>query len=410
MALNPPASSVVPAVWACIPLKWILGKISGIIDVMNKELRKGLRTWIEIDKGAISHNFAVFRGIIGKKVKMLGVVKSNAYGHNLTEFAKELEKLGVDFLGVDSAVEALALRREGVKTPILVLGYTLPEMFEELAQKDISVAVSNFETLAELKKIKCGIKIHVKVDTGMSRHGFAETEIKKVLVEISKNKNLDVEGLFTHFAMAKNPSFPAYTKLQIEKFNIWREAFTKAGLMPICHAGATSGTLLYKEAHFDMVRIGISLYGIWPSKEAKALYDDKIKLHPVLSWRTLVAEIKKFPKGTKVGYDCSEVLNRDSVVAVCPVGYWHGLPRALSSIGHVIVNGKKCKILGRVCMDIIMIDVTEVPKIKVQDEVTIIGRDKKQELTASEIADLLDGSAYELVTRINPLIKRIYFK
>lgn len=375
---------------------------------MNKELRKGLRTWIEIDKGAIKHNFSVFRGVIGKQVKMLGVVKSNAYGHNLIEFAKELERLGVDFLGVDSAVEGLALRREGVKTPILVLGYTLPEMFAELAQKNISVTVSNFETFFELKKIDYKIKIHLKVDTGMSRHGFVETEIKKVLAEISKNKNLEVEGLFTHFAMAKNPSFPAYTKSQIEKFNIWREAFEKAGLKPICHAGATAGTLLYKEAHFDMVRIGISLYGIWPSREAEAFYEGKIKLEPVLTWKTIIAEVKKMPKGTKIGYDCSEILYKDSVVAVLPVGYWHGLPRALSSIGHVIVNGQKCKILGRVCMDIIMIDVTKVTKIKVGDEVTIIGKDGKAEITVDNIATLLDASAYELVTRINPLIKRIY--
>jgi alanine racemase len=375
---------------------------------MNKELRKGLRTWIEIDKGAIKHNFGVFRGLIAKNVKMLGVVKSNAYGHNLIEFAKELERLGVDFLGVDSAVEGLALRREGVKTPILVLGYTLPEMFAELAQKNISVTVSNFETFSELKKIDYKIKIHIKVDTGMSRHGFVETEIKKVLAEISKNKNLEVEGLFTHFAMAKNPSFPAYTKSQIEKFNIWREAFIKAGLKPICHAGATAGTLLYKEAHFDMVRIGISLYGIWPSRESEAYYEGKIKLQPVLSWKTLIAEVKKISKGTSVGYDCTETLDQDSVVAVCPVGYWHGLPRALSSIGHVIVNGQKCKILGRVCMDIIMIDVTNVKNPKVGDEATIIGHDGKTEITVDNIATLLDGSAYEFVTRINPLIKRIY--
>lgn len=379
---------------------------------MKKELRKGLRTWIEVDKVAISHNFGVFRGLIPKSTKILGVVKSNAYGHNLIEFARELEGLKVDFLGVDSAVEALALRREGIKTPILVLGYTLPEMFVELAEKNVSVTVSSFETFAELKKLgktmNGQVKIHVKVDTGMSRHGFVENEIKKVLAEISKNKNIIVEGLYTHFAMAKNPAFPAYTKSQIEKFNIWREAFTVAGLKPICHAGATAGTLLYKDAHFDMVRIGISLYGIWPSREAQAFYEGKIKLQPVLSWRTLVAEVKKMPKGTKIGYDCTETLNQDSVVAVLPIGYWHGLPRALSSIGHVLIGGEKCKILGRVCMDIIMVDVTRVSIIKVGDEVTIIGRDGKLEITVDDIATILDVSAYELVTRINPLIKRFY--
>jgi len=375
---------------------------------MNKEDRKGLRTWIEIDKGAIKHNYAVFRGLIAKNTKLLGVVKSNAYGHNLFEFAKELEKLGADFLGVDSAVEALALRREGVKAPILVLGFTLPEMFEELAKKDISVTVSNFETFKALKNIGQKINIHIKVDTGMSRHGFVDAEIKKVLAEIQSKPMVTVGGLFTHFAMAKNPAFPGYTKIQIEKFNKWRDAFTKAGLKPICHAGATAGSLLFDEAHFDMIRVGIGLYGIWPSKEAHAVYGGKIKLQTVLTWKTLIAEIKKFPKGTKVGYDCSETLSRNSVIAVCPVGYWHGLPRALSSIGNVLVNGNKCKIVGRVCMDIIMIDITEAGKVKVLDEVTIIGRDGKNKILADEISGLLDGSTYELLTRINPLIKRIY--
>lgn len=384
---------------------------------MNKELRKGLRTWIEINRGAIRHNFSVFRGLVPKTCKILGVVKSNAYGHNLLEFAKELERLGVDFLGVDSVVEGLALRKEGIKTPILILGYTLPEMIEVAVVNNLDITVSSFDYFTEIKKLNFNkiINIHIKVDTGMSRHGFTEKEIKKVLAEIEKiNNRLVVVGLYTHFAMAKNPSFPAYTKMQIEKFNIWREAFVKAGLKPICHAGATAGTLLYPDAHFNMVRIGISLYGIWPSREAQSFYENKIKLQTVLSWKTIIAEIKKYPKGTKMGYDCSEILDRDSVVAVLPVGYWHGLPRALSSIGHVLVNGVKCKILGRVCMDIIMIDVTGVKNPKVGlpaqtgDEVTIIGRDGGNEITVDSIATLLDGSAYELVTRINPLIKRIY--
>jgi len=375
---------------------------------MKSNRPKGLRTWIEIDKKAIKHNYDVFRKIIPEKCKMLGVVKSNAYGHNLIEYSKELEKIGIDFLGVDSAVEAIALRREGIKAPILVLGFTLPEMFKELAEKNISIAVSNFETFAELKKIENKIKVHIKVDTGMSRHGFVESEMEKVLQEISKNKNIITEGLFTHFAMAKNPAFPAYTKTQIGKFNKWKDIFEKNGYKPICHAGATAGSLLFKEAHFDMVRIGISLYGIWPSKEAQAYCEDKIKLKPVLSWKTLVAEVKKMTKGTKIGYDCSETLDKDSIVAVCPVGYWHGLPRALSSIGHVLVAGKRCKILGRVCMDIIMVDITNTKGVKVLDEVVIIGKQGKSEIFADDIANLLDGSTYELLTRINPLIKRSY--
>ncbi len=385
---------------------------------MNKELRKGLRTWIEIDKKAIAHNYRVFRNLIDKKCKLLAVVKSNAYGHNLMEFAKEQEKLGADFLGVDSVVEALTLRKEGIKISILVLGYTLPEMISEAVNKNISITVSNFETLSAVIKNfppslrssgeASKIKIHIKVDTGMSRHGFLENDIEEVLNKLKNNKNIIVEGLFTHFSMAKNPSFPAYTNSQIEKFEKWRETFLKAGYKPICHASATSGTLLYSKAHFDMVRIGVSLYGIWPSKESEAYMGDKISLKPVLSWKTIVAEIKKLPKGSKVGYDCTEILKKDSTIAVCPIGYWHGYPRTLSSIGKILINGEKAKILGRVCMDIIMVDVTYIEKIKVGDEVVLIGKSGTQEISADDISTILDGSPYELLTRINPLIKRIY--
>ncbi len=377
---------------------------------MDKKDRLGLRTWIEIDKGAIKANFGVFRGLIAKKVKMLGVVKSNAYGHNLFEFAKELEKLGVDYLAVDSAVEGIALRREGVKIPILILGYTLPEMIEKMVDNDLEITVSNFEYFSVIKKLKLSkpIKIHIKVDTGMHRHGFQEKDIKKVIKLIKGNKKIEVVGLFTHFANAKNPAFPKETKKQIELFNIWREAFKKAGINPICHACATSGTILFPEAHFDMVRIGIGLYGVWPSPETAAFAKDKFKLTPVLSWKTIIGEINNIKAGEKIGYDFTEKIMRDSKVAVLPIGYWHGYPRVLSGIGQVLINGKKAKVLGRICMDIIMVDITEIKGAKVGDEVTIIGSNGKEKVSIGDISSLIGGSDYEIMTTINPLIKKIY--
>jgi alanine racemase len=398
---------------------------------MLKSLHKGLRTWIEIDKKAIKHNYKVFRNLIGKKCKMLAVVKSNAYGHNLIEFAKEQEKLGVEFLGVDSVVEAFTLRREGIKIPILVLGYTLPEMMKEASRENISITISNFESLNAINKLYLSssrmrgsrnsnldsrlhgndtreIKIHIKVDTGMNRHGFFEKDIPKVLVILKNNKKIIVEGLYTHFSIAKNPHDKKYTNSQIEKFKKWQKAFLSAGYNPICHASATSGTLLFKEADFDMVRIGIGLYGIWPSKESYNYLKNKITLKPVLSWKTIVAEIKEIPKGSKVGYDGTNTVKRNTTLAVCPIGYWHGYPRALSNIGYVLVNGQKAKVLGRICMDIIMIDITNIKNVKVGNEVVIIGKSKNNEIKADDISKLIDGSTYELLTRINPLIKRFY--
>ncbi|MDD4803858.1 MAG: alanine racemase [Candidatus Pacebacteria bacterium] len=379
---------------------------------MDKKLRKGLRTWIEIDKKAIKHNYSVFRSLIPKNTKFLAVVKSNAYGHSLIDFSKEIVKNGVDFLGVDSIVEGLALRREEIKTPILVLGYTLPELFNDAVEKNISITVSSFDTISKIKKLKIPsskkLKIHIKADTGMCRHGFLLKDLDKVIREIKNFKNVEVEGLFTHFSIAKDPAFPNHTRKQIKEFNIWVDAFKKAGFNPICHASATSGAIVFPEAAFDMVRIGIGLYGVWPSKETEKAYEDKINLKPVLSWKTIIGEIKKVPKGSRVGYDGTEILEKDSMIAICPIGYWHGFLRDLSCKAKILVKGKKVKVLGRVCMDIIIIDISDVKGVKVGDEVVIIGKSRKEQISVDDISSIIAGSSYEFLTRINPLIKKFY--
>ncbi len=381
---------------------------------MKKPEIKGLRTWIEINRNAIRHNFLVFRSIIHKKSKFMAVIKSNAYGHSLIDFAREMEKLGADFLGVDSIVEGLALRKEGINSPILVLGYTLPEMVALAADNNISLSVSTFESLKKIidnqSHFLKPLNIHIKVDTGMHRQGFLLEDRKKVLEILSsqKNKTLRVEGLFTHFASAKNPSFPEDTKKQIEDFKSWVDEFKRKGMKPIAHAAATAGALIFPDSHFDMVRVGIGLYGLWPSREAKAFLENKISLLPVLSWKSIITEIKKHPKGSRVGYDFTESLSRDSLVAVVPVGYWHGYPRSLSSLGKMLVNGKECKVLGRVSMDMICIDVSEVKNPHIGDEVVVIGDDSDSSCSMEGISNILDLSWYETVTRINPLIKRIY--
>lgn len=376
-----------------------------------KNDRNGLRTWLEIDCRAIEKNYRLSRSLIAPKTKLLAVVKSNAYGHGLVDFAKELERLGADWFGVDSVMEGLALRREGIKAPILVLGYTLPDKFTEAAENNISLTVSNFETLKALEKSHFSkpLKIHIKVDTGMHRQGFLLKEQKALSAKLkAQNSKFTIEGLFTHFAAAKNPAFPEYTKKQIAEFEQWRNAFKKAGFLPICHASATAGAMIFPEANFDMVRIGIGLYGLWPAKEIESYFTGRIYLTPALSWKTIISEIKELPKGAKIGYDLTETLRKKSRVAVCPIGYWHGYPRALSSIGFVLVNGKRAKILGRISMDMISIDITDIKKVKVGDEVVLIGRQGKEEITAGEIGNLTDTSHYEIVTRLNPLMKRVY--
>lgn len=373
--------------------------------------RKGLRTWIEIDKKAIKHNYTALRKILPRGVKMMSVVKSNAYGHSLVDFALEGQKIGVDWFGVDSIVEAITLRDSDITKPILVLGFTLPEMLVKAIKYDISISVSSFELLDVISRtsFKQKIKIHIKVDTGMHRQGFQEQEIDKVITRLKGlSSKVKIEGLFTHFAGVKNSEFKDATNKQFELFKLWVNRFKKEEFTPIVHAGASSVALVFSDAVFDMVRIGIALYGLWPSKEIENSLKTKIELKPILQWKTIIGEVKNVLKNSRVGYDFTEKLKKDSIIAVCPVGYWHGYPRSLSNKGYVLVGGKRAKILGRISMDMIVVDITKITGVKAGDVVTLIGSDRKEIVSAEEIADLSGTSAYEIITRINPLIKKFY--
>lgn len=379
----------------------------------NKEIQKqNLRTWIEINQQALKNNYNIFRRLIGPKRLLMAIVKSNAYGHGLIDFSRVVENLGVDWIGVDSIVEAESLREAGVKKPILVLGYTLQNRIENAIKNNISLTIADFPTLKNLKTaIKNGdkLKIHLKIDTGMHRQGFFVSEIPAV-IQILKSETLPVilEGVYTHFSSAKNPAFPSATFRQIEEFKKAVNLLESAGFnAPIKHAAATSGTIIFPESHFDLVRVGIGLYGLWPSKETAEAFKRKIKLEPVLSWKTIVGQIKNLPEGSGVGYDLAETLNRPSKIAILPIGYWHGFPRTLSSIGRVLINGNEAKVVGRVSMDMVSVDVTDVKNIKVGDEAILIGKSGKSKISVDDMAHLNDTINYEIATRLNPLIKRI---
>ena len=378
---------------------------------MNKNTPDTLdvRTWIEIDRKAIAKNYRAIRGILSRETKLLAVVKSNAYGHDLVPFAQEVERLGADFLGVDSCVEGVALRKAGVEAPILVLGFVLPALLSEAADKDISLIVSNFDALSSLRGLKKKIKVHIKVDTGMCRQGFSPEEMQRVLAELGKKEmgHVVLEGVCTHFGAAKNPSFPRSVFAQMERFEGALALVDRAGWKPVRHACATGGALLFPQFHLDMVRVGIGMYGLWPSEETKRAKGGEIILVPALSWKGIISEIKKFPKGAKVGYDFTETLSRDTRAAVIPVGYWHGYPRALSSIGSVLIRGKRARVLGRVSMDMIVVDATDIPGVKILDTATLIGSDGRDEVSADELAELSQTCNYEFVTRLNPKIRRI---
>lgn len=380
-----------------------------ILSVMISQTEKTkLRSWIEIDSGAIKKNFTTYKKMLRKDCILMTVVKSNAYGHGLVPFSKEVVKLGATYLGVDSFEEALELRKAGIKTRMMVFGYVSPEYYKEAGKKNISVTISNLEALRAAAKLKNKIKVHIKADTGLGRQGFSMNDLPKVLSVLVKNKYIEVEGLYSHLAVGEDPKKRDYTILQAKRLSEWEVAFNDAGYKPLKHICASSSTMLFPEFHFDMVRVGISMYGLWPSKETKQAVEKKYKLHPVLSWKTIIAEIKKVPAGSKIGYDLTEELKRDSILAVIPIGYWHGYPRIYSGTGIMNVRGKDVKVVGRVSMDIIVLDITDVKGAKVGDEVTVIGT-KGEHYAKSDTDTVAQNSEtinYEIVTRINPLLKR----
>jgi len=368
-----------------------------------------LRTWIELDGKALAHNIRLFRELIPPGCRLMGVAKSNAYGHGLYDFVPALDRLGADWLGVDSIVEAVTLRETGIEKPILVLGFTLPARIEEAARHGISLTISSFDSLAALgrSRVEDRIRVHIKIDTGLHRQGFLAAQVPELVSVLRRDHpRLEVEGLYTHFAAAKDADDTAYTRSQIEAFRNVAAAFRAAGYRPLLHACATAGVFLHPEARFDMVRVGIGLVGLWPSLKLKPVFEGRFELRPVLSWRTIVSEVKRLPAGARIGYDLTETLARDSVLGVCPIGYWHGFPRSLSRVGDVLVRGGRARVLGNVTMDMITIDLTDIPGAVVEDTVTVIGRDGGEGITAYDLAARAGQSHYEFLTRLNPLIQK----
>ncbi len=365
------------------------------------------KTWIEINKTAARQNIEKIKALLQPKTKLWAVVKSNAYGHGLSVFSKIANENGADGFCVDSVIEGEKLRQEGIKKPILVLGPTFKRFFPSAVKNKITITISNLESLKELVQSKSKPEFHLKIDTGMHRQGFYAPELSKVvrLLKTQKVRN-SITGVYTHLASAKDINYPTFTDLQFKEFQKAIKLLERAGFRNLIkHAAATGGTLINPKYHLDAARIGIGLYGLWPSMEL-AIQLSKIKFKPVLSWRALVSEIKSLRTGDYVGYDLTERIQRPSKAAILPIGYWHGFPRALSGIGEVLIGGKKCRVLGRVSMDMIIVDVTGV-KCERGSRATLIGKQASFEITVYDMARKLGASHYEIITRINPLIERV---
>lgn len=365
------------------------------------------KVFVNINSQALRSNIRTFRKLVGPKVKVLAVVKSNAYGHGIFSFSKLADKFGVHGFCVDSVIEGEKLRREGIKKPILVLGPTFKQFLPTAAKYKLIVTVSNFDALAELAKSKIRPEFHLKLDTGMRRQGFYLSDVLKAIRKIRGAKlSTFLTGVYTHFASAKDMNYPTFTENQFAEYQKAVKLLHKAGFVKILkHAAATGGTMINRKYHLDAVRIGIGLYGLFPSAEL-SVQTPKLKLKPVLSWHTMVSEVKPIKAGDFIGYDLTERVSKPSKIAVLPIGYWHGYPRALSGIGEALISGKRARILGRVSMDLIVVDITGI-KCKRGGKATLIGKQKGEEITAYEVARKHGASYYEVITRINPLTERV---
>ena len=372
------------------------------------------KTWIEISGDNLLHNIRQFRACVGDDVKIAAVVKSNAYGHGLIEVAKAVEEQA-DFFGVDSVDEAILLRRAEIGKPILILGYTLLTRLAEVVDNGFNQVVSSFETLEALKTIATADRpalIHLKIETGTSRQGIWLKDLPQFLGFIKANTVIKLSGMSTHFANVEDTTDHSYARTQLKAFQEAVAVAENCGFKNfIKHTACSAAALVFPEARFDMIRLGISLYGLWSSDATKVsarqsgLTDFVLK--PCLTWKTRVVQIKELPAGTSVGYGCTEKVNANTKIAILPVGYWDGYDRRLSSVGNVLIRGQRCRVLGRVCMNMTIVDVSHVANVQLEDEVVLLGRQGREEITAEELARKCQTINYEVVTRINPLIKRV---
>lgn len=370
------------------------------------ETTKNLKTWIEIDSRAVAHNVKTFRRRIAPTVKLWSVVKSNAYGHGLFDFVPLADRFGVDGFCVDSVIEGLKLREQGITKPILVFGPTLGGLLKRAKEADLTITVSSLEAFSYLAKSSKRPDFHLKIDTGMRRQGFFPDNLKHI-AERARRMHLPLKGIYTHFAAAKDLNYPTFTDFQFHAFRKATEIVRTAGFKDlISHAASSGGALMRDEFHLDAVRVGGGLYGLWPSRELGIQLEDSMELRPALSWHVIISEIKRAAKGDYVGYDLTERIPRATTIAILPIGYWHGFDRGLSSRGNVLIHGRLAKVLGRVSMDLTVVDVGNI-KCRVGDRATIIGGDAHADITARDIADQCGTIHYEILTRINPLIQRV---
>lgn len=361
-------------------------------------------TWAEVSLENLAFNFKQVKALLSSGVKVMACVKADAYGHGLLPVAKKLQEEGVDYLSVASIDEGIRLREGGIHLPILVLGIILEKDIDALIRYGLSQTICD-RSLAESINTQAGkskkkINVHIKIDTGMGRLGVLHKEALSFVKTVKKLKNVNIEGIFTHLSLADVNR--DYTLHQINLFNGLVEKLNKSGIrIPLIHAANSLGVIGYKESHFNMVRPGLVIYGLYPDEFVD------LELKPVLSLKTKIVYSKKVPAGYGISYGYTYVTKKETTIVNLPIGYGDGYPRNLSNLAPVLIKGKRFKISGRVCMDQIMVDVGSL-EVETGDEVVLIGSQGRSRISAEELAALSATIAYEIVCGLGSRIPRVY--
>lgn len=361
---------------------------------------------IETDGRALADNLRAFRRHAAPSAEILAVVKADAYGHGLVPAATAFLEGGAGLLGVHALHEARALRAAGIGAPIIALGPATAAECAEAARLDVQVTVGSLAGARAAAAVPAGagaLRVHLKVETGVNRQGLVEAEIEPALAVLRAGPAVRLEGLSSHYADIEDTTDHAFAEAQTRRYEAHRERLAALGVTGLReHMSCSASALLWERSHRSIVRVGIGAYGIWPSKETRVSVRQQGRpepeLRPALTWKVMIAQVRDVPRGETVGYGRTWKAMTDSRIAVLPVGYADGWPRALSGRGHVLVAGRRAPLVGRICMNLCMVDVTHVPEAAAGDHAVLLGRQGDEIITAGMLADLLGTIAYEVVT------------
>jgi len=376
---------------------------------MQKSL-KFHRSFAKIDLSAVRNNFESLKSLLEPGVKTMAIVKANAYGHGAVRVAKTLENL-TDYFAVADIQEALELRENGIKNPILILSYTSTYHYEELIENEIIPTVYSFMDAVKLSQTAVEMSkkavVHIAVDTGMNRIGLKDCdESADIVKKISELPNIEIEGVFTHFACADSKD-KSFVNIQKDRFDKFIVSLEERGLsIPVKHC-CNSAATIDCDSRYDMVRMGIALYGLYPSDEVEK---EKVALEPAMEVVSRVIHIKDVEAGEGIGYGHAYVTSEKQKIATVCIGYADGYNRAFSNKGVVLVNGRRAKVVGRVCMDQIMIDITGIDGVNVGDQVIIMGKQKGEKITAEELGEMCGSFNYEMICTFMPRVNKIYYE